>query len=155
MGHYIQAIIAPQEVIDKEVPTIEGARKALLSHGLAAIPITSEVWDEIQERPGVVCDVIPEGRLLRGSPVLYELLSEVSQSGPAIYVETEYFGGVGEQFAIIAENGDIVSFWEGDHPINEALRKLGIEAEEGLDEFDTVGLGLTRSNEAMLERTLD
>jgi len=150
MGHYIQAIIADQQVIDKAIPTIEGARSAALRHGLAAIPITSEVWDEIQERPGLTCALIPEGRLLRGSPVLYGLLSEVSQLGPAIYVETEYFGGVGEQYAVVAQDGAIVSFWEGDHPINEALRLLSIDAEEGLDEFDTVGLGLTRSNEAMI-----
>jgi len=150
MGHYIQAIIADQQVIDKAIPTIDGARKAPLRHGLAAIPVTSEVWDEIQQRPGLTCTVVPEGRLLRGTPMLYGLLCEVSRLGPAIYVETEYFGGVGEQYAVVAQDGDIVSFWEGERPINEALRRLGIEAEEGLDEFDTVGLGLTRSNEAMI-----
>jgi len=150
MGHYIQAIIATRETIDKAVPTIDGACRVPLLHGLAAIPITSEVWDEIQQRPGSACRLIPEGRLLRGSPALYELLAEISQAGPTIYVETEYFGGVGEQYAVVAEDGAIVSFWEGDHPINEALRRLGITSEDGLDEFDTVGLGLTRSNEAMI-----
>ena len=153
MGHYIQAIIAAQGVIEKTVPTIEGACCVPLGHGLAAMPITSEVWDEVQQRPGVRCAMIPEGRLLRGSSALYGLLAEISRKGPVIYVETEYFGGVGEQYAVVAENGAIVSFWEGDHPINEALRKLGVEAGEGLDEFDTVGLGLTRSNEAMIAST--
>jgi len=150
MGHYIQAIIAPQQVIDKVVPTIEGARGTSLGQGLAAIAITGEVWDEIQQRPGVPCAVVPEGKLLRGSSSLYGLLAQVAALGPAMYVETEYFGGVGDQYAVVAEDGNIVSFWEGDHPINEALRRLGVEAEPGMDEFDTVGLGLYRSNEAMI-----
>jgi len=64
--------------------------------------------------------------------------------------ETDYFGGAGEQSAEIFEilDGKSKSFGilSGYNPINESLRKIGVQRESGMDEFDTINLGKYRTN---------
>jgi len=67
-------------------------------------------------------------------------------------IETDYFGGFGEQSAKLFRGKEII--FEGDsqfggigYPINHALRMMGVKAKEGMDEFDTIGLGNYRTNE--------
>lgn len=83
--------------------------------------------------------------------------------GPLAFVEAEYFGGTGAQSAAVFEAGSMVlgplrseTTWDGsvfaappahERAINVALRRLGVAASAGLDEFDTVGLGRHRSND--------
>lgn len=67
-------------------------------------------------------------------------------------VETDYFGGLGNQNAEVFINGEKVLDQndEFDHslrPINSALKMLGVKRKEGMDEFDTVGLGKRRTND--------
>ena len=93
-------------------------------------------------------------------------LRELSFKGKCAYVETDFFGGDGKQFAEAWENGEriqgpLVSFYgytqarpiagttQVEDAINEVLRTLGIYCHEGKDEFDSVGLGRFRSNEAI------
>ena len=65
-------------------------------------------------------------------------------------IETDYFGGFGEQSASLYDcNKKIYS--ESDalsnlHPINDVLKLMGIIANSGMDEFDTIGLVSYRSN---------
>lgn len=67
------------------------------------------------------------------------------------WVETDYFGGAGEQDAkawvnrvpFLAKNGDTSSKHMS---INEALAALGVERTEDSDEFDVINLGRYRSN---------
>lgn len=66
-----------------------------------------------------------------------------------VYVETEYFGGVGEQSATAFVDGrEAVAPQRargGGGAINQALRAIGTVRSAELDEFDTVGLGRWRS----------
>jgi hypothetical protein len=65
------------------------------------------------------------------------------------YVETEYFGGEGTQAATVWDRGATI-FGPAEAeagPINQALRRLGVERTAGEDEFDKVGLGRHRRNE--------
>ena len=82
-----------------------------------------------------------------------------SRLGPIAYVEAEFFGGVGEQAAVVWHRGEAVfgptaqQFPPevpevGVGPINAVLRRLGVTAVDGRDEFDTVGLGRHRHVEA-------
>ncbi len=64
-----------------------------------------------------------------------------------VYIETDYFGGCGEQlaYAFIANRKIKAKSKYG--PINEMLKLLGVEKEVDKDEFDTVNLGNYRSND--------
>lgn len=66
------------------------------------------------------------------------------------YLETDYFGGIGEQAACVAdENGILLKKYErsGAGEINEALGYFNVQAQGGNDAFDTVGLSRIRSND--------
>lgn len=81
-------------------------------------------------------------------------------AGPVAYVEAEYFGGVGEQAAAVWDGGALVlgplHEPEGQpsppagSPISQALRRLGVEAGAGEDEFTAAGLGRHRDVEGWL-----
>lgn len=58
-------------------------------------------------------------------------------------IETDYFGGFGEQSAVIFDNG----LKKPVDSINDALKIMGVKKKSGMDEFDTIGLGNYRSNE--------
>lgn len=62
-----------------------------------------------------------------------------------VEIQTDYFGGFGEQTAKLYIDGTEVYVSEPDTPINWALSKLGLVKAEGLDEFDTIKLGDYRS----------
>lgn len=79
----------------------------------------------------------------------YSLEEEFTSLGiPLALISTDYFGGVGEQSAIFWD-GTKIDFNETEihGPINDALKKLGVIKKESCDEFDTVGLGLHRSQD--------
>lgn len=67
-------------------------------------------------------------------------------------ISTDYFGGMGNQSAKVFVNNEKV-FDEDDEfdykirPINSALKLLGVERKDGMDEFDTIGLGKYRHND--------
>lgn len=69
----------------------------------------------------------------------------------AIIVQTDYWGGPGEQFATVIQNGVVIqeALWKTNdyHPINDALAYLGLKKNDNMDEFDTINLGHYRSNE--------
>lgn len=61
------------------------------------------------------------------------------------YCETDYFGGFGEQTAVVWDNKEqLYGQTDSYGPINSALKLIGVERETGLDEFDTIGLGKFR-----------
>ncbi|MFF8934466.1 hypothetical protein ACF08O_06930 [Streptomyces paradoxus] len=76
------------------------------------------------------------------------------------YVEAEYFGGVGEQRAAVCDGGTIaiapLHVNEGEpfpptgSPISQALRRLGVVASGGEDEFSAVRLHRHRHSEAWI-----
>ena len=80
-----------------------------------------------------------------------ELLGDLCPTFAIIY--TEYFGGVGEQFAQLYQGVDLVDLEAS--TINQALKGLGIQAGSGNDEFDTVGLGDYRHNPDYLDKYWD
>lgn len=78
-----------------------------------------------------------------------------SRHGPIAYVEAEFFGGVGQQASVVWHRGEAVLGPMAQElppgvpvvrvgPINAALRCLGVTTMDGLDEFETVGLGRHR-----------
>ena len=64
------------------------------------------------------------------------------------YVEAEFFGGRGEQSAIVWRGGYLeLGPVTAVDAINRALRALGVQSGEAQDEFDTLGLGRHRATE--------
>ncbi|MBZ0117604.1 MAG: hypothetical protein K8H88_11440 [Sandaracinaceae bacterium] len=76
-------------------------------------------------------------RFVHFGSVLPAIMAELSTLGPVAYVETGYFGGVGEQVATAFD--DRVRILECGS-VNDALRAIGVRAAHGRDEWDTVGL---------------
>ena len=72
-----------------------------------------------------------------------------SAGGAVAYFETDYWGGEGEQSAVLWERGEMVYGPAKSRlgPINGALRRMGVERGAALDEFDAVGLGRYRDND--------
>ena len=62
-------------------------------------------------------------------------------------ITTDYFGGVGEQTAKLFINNERVYNGEKGSPINEVLKRMGVLRKDGMDEYDTIGLGRYRSNQ--------
>jgi hypothetical protein len=79
------------------------------------------------------------------------LAAKLSTAGRVVYVEAEFFGGVGEQASAGWENGEMVfGPVTASDAINQALRWLGVSAAPPDDEFDALGLGRHRFTERWL-----
>jgi hypothetical protein len=128
MSHNINGYIGPIQELQRLTTGVKSAKIALLDvDGYGFLPYTNEIEAEVGEK---------WFNLGRDAVV------------PIVHVETDYFGGAGEQSA---------AFWDGkgaktykakrSGAIDHALNLLGIQALDGVDEFDTLGLGNYRSNE--------
>jgi hypothetical protein len=67
-------------------------------------------------------------------------------------IETDYFGGSGNQSAKLFINNEKVYDKSDEQdwsltPINDVLKQMDIISNQGMDEFDTIGLGKYRKNE--------
>ena len=147
MGHSVHLIIGQPASIAYFQHVWPAARVVELRGGWQAIPVDDPLHKAIEARyPGAVrpsgLDVSPLG--------LGEALGDATRGGGSLaYVETDYFGGTGGQSATAWVDGREVmapqSARGGGGPINQALRRIGVERTEADDEFDTVGLGERRS----------
>ena len=135
MGHCVQLIIGKGLGVEALLRAWPQARAVEMRGGWMAVPATVELLGEMAGVAGG----------------LESVLVEVTRGGGSLaYVETEYFGGTGDQSAMVFANGREVMDIErtrGPGAINAALKKIGVLREAGQDEFDTVGLGERRSME--------
>jgi len=125
-----------------------------LVQGFVIVPLWERQFDQITGlKPGA--DV---GGFTYLSSSVVVALSSASEVGPLVYVETNYFGGIGAQAAAAFVQGKMAfaDYHEvlrdpqrGDGPINRALKMLGVAKVAGQDEFDTLGLGRFRTVEAL------
>lgn len=154
MGYDLQAVVGG-EVLRVGSRQLPAARLASIGQGLSLMPMTDEFFDSIAfggEEGALGFWRLPEG--------FAKTLADWSTAGPVAYVEAEYFGGVGEQTAVVWEAGAIalgpLHEPEGrpsppaGSAISQALRRLGVVAGVGEDEFKAVGLGRHRSVDGWL-----
>lgn len=155
MAYDLEAVIGEETALRAVVKDLPGARLASIGQGLALMPMTKALFDS-------VADGSEEGALgfwrLPGG--FEETLAAWSAGGPMAYVEAEFFGGVGEQRAAVWDSGSIVlgplHLEEGQadppagSPISQALRRLGVRASAGEDEFSAAGLDRHRNTEAWI-----
>ncbi len=147
MAHNIHAFIAPRAAVDG-VGLECAAALVGLPQGLALLPITGELWSWIHGGTDAGEQRYRNLSLRRWDDADYAFLKSLARDATAAYVETDYFGGGGEQAAVAARGGSIVfGPRRAEHgPVNAALRILGVRKQKDLDEFDTLGLRLFRDN---------
>ena len=155
MGHCISGFVALREPADRLAAAIS-SRAVPLACGYAFAPL-----------PELPRDAVVEWEYHLHLWWLTQSATQAAKLASADhfvgYVETEYFGGIGGQGAVVWLNGLVVygpavsgiDLRPGVTTVTEkaipnALRMMGVVATSGLDEFDTVGLGRHRSNESWL-----
>lgn len=153
MGHAISAAL-----LKGEVDLVRAA-----SFELCVIPLDFQItlfpldpvfvdhWMNILDVQGFV-----NRRPLVNANVVHAMVRDISLEPDPLYaiLETSYSGGHGEQCAAVYRGGAELSSPQvaASGPINAALRDLGVVAQGGSDEFDTIGLGTYRDFDELFER---
>ncbi len=162
MGHSIRAVLGKADVIDTFSSAWILAESKTLNQGFALSLIPDQLLDDIDE--------LVESRLTISfeqfnflTASLHEILIDQSFRAKIAYIETDYFGGIGTQAAVLYENGQIQKgplfseiVWDrvesqylkkpdGIEAINQVLQNMGVWCKDGRDEFDMLGLPNYRS----------
>lgn len=136
MGYYYRGILTSIESLDCIRNRFRNLYAIQLYKNLITIPITDELYDEIN---------MNQGSSFKNYEYLTDLIGifclEISKVSRTAYIEAEYFGGIGTQSGIVWDS-EVVIYEEtlSDNAINKALEHLGITKTDGKDEFDTVNL---------------
>lgn len=165
MGYDIQAIVSSHRVVLSLVESRSSAHLLKLHKDLAMIPLTEELYDEVNYMDVEQFDNPAFRRFLRLSPRIVDWIVTASSRGAVAYIEAEFFGGKGSQSSVVWKDGQVIHGPEHSRwAINKALRHLGVLARKlelmrklGIyrhyfqDEFDLVGLGKCRHTEDWLK----
>jgi hypothetical protein len=165
MGHQINALIGTQDALIRLIEQLGSPAPTALPFGLVIVPLDECRLDAIAMSTE---DAIDGFTYL--TPRMAAAIAAMAQ-GPALYIETEYFGGMGAQSAAYFQDGELA--WRsakcteaapsgsslarlheeaaasGISPINRGLMQLGVSRSDELDEFDQIGLGRFRSLEEL------
>jgi len=149
--HEVEALIANSDNLGAGIGRFENAIVRPLVQGFSLLPITDAFAQELggYQTESMAALARPIRYLSDG---LHALAMDLSQKSPVAYVSTYYFGGQGGQDALVWDKGTLrfspTSPGYGQNwpnsPISHTLRMIGVVAEQGMDEFDTVGLGKHR-----------
>jgi hypothetical protein len=152
MGHQLEALVIPEAAVAQARAELRHTRAIALTRALYLVPIVDASFDALRERfPDALDPLYPEFWKLVGPIVL--VAKRLSHVGAVAYIETDYFGGVGEQAALVWRAGEVVMpAAKGKRgPVNAALRLLGAKAGRSNDEFDAIGLGRHRHTDDWLD----
>jgi hypothetical protein len=156
--HEIKALIAKSDELAAGTRQLERAIVCPLVQGFSLLPITEDIAKVIAvhrpETKAALDEQIPD--LSNG---LRALAIDISHNTPVAYIATYYFGGQGRQEALVWDKGNVrfsptTRGYERRWPnssISQALRLIGVVTEQGMDEFDTVGLGKHRKTHQWIE----
>jgi hypothetical protein len=83
---------------------------------------------------------------------LRALLKTLSRDGQLAYIETDYFGGVGGQGALVCRAGEEIMSptWQKSGAINKALKLIGLPRGILADRFAAAGFAQIRNNDDLL-----
>ncbi len=133
---------------------IVSLRACSLVDGFILIPFTDSLHDELHHR-FVAGNDLPYTAFWKFSRSADIFARALSADAPVAYVETAYFGGVGEQAAAVWHKGKVsLHPSQATHAINAALRAIGVVHSAAGDEFDAIGLGRFRHTEDWLEHAV-
>jgi hypothetical protein len=155
MSHSISAFVARPPILAALSRALGGAPYyKLRSEHFVILPVTDDAFDALVATSGPSEPAAED--FWRLTLALCDIAKQCSTFGAVAYVETDYFGGAGTQGAAAWLAGKeilapAVSLATG--PINTALNAIGLAPEEGMDEFDTLGLDRVRRLDAFDEMT--
>jgi hypothetical protein len=154
----LQAVIAAEQVLRDLAGAFEDAHIVSLGQCLSLLPMTDALFDAV-----TVAGTPRLDGFWKAPAGFGRTLAACSVNGPVAYVEAEYFGGTGEQSAMVWDAGQVVlahlhlaekaPIPAVGTPISQALRRLGVAKGDHHDEFDAVGLGRHRDTEDWLAST--
>jgi hypothetical protein len=151
VGYSLEAVIGDAALLRARTRDLAEARLGALEHGLALLPITDELFDDVTDGTDGAYGFwhLPGG--------FEHELARWSAAGPVAYVEADYFGGIGGQQAVVWSGGRLVlgplrlsddaPYAPGGTPISRALRALGVTRGAAEDEFAAAGLTRHRRTE--------
>ena len=150
MAHHISAILLHGQYDTDKAANFD-LKSIPLEFGITMFPLDSNYCDHWAEKLDVK-GLLSERPMLN-CKVAHHMINAISDAPLFAVIETDYFGGVGDQAAALYQGSSELmqptSAPVG--PINEALKKLGIVARSPLDEFDTIGLGNYRNFDDLFE----
>lgn len=140
MGHHISAIIGEKNInIDK---LKEFVLAAAFEDNFVIILLDLYSMIELEEIYNK--STKSESKNLEWDCELTQFLAKKIGLEKFVLIKTDYFGGIGEQYATYYENGLKILT---EVSINETLQKLGVERKNNLDEFDSLHLDDYRDSE--------
>ena len=158
MGYHLNAILGDLKRLQAVASTVPPAAVVPLTGELGLIPLTEELFDAINKGSTEKYEA-DERHFTYLSMQIARWLESLSAGTTIAYIEADYFGGRGTQCAVAWRDGiEVLPPTKAKGAINQVLRLLGIHAQSGQDEFDTVGLSRHRNMEDWLEaatRTLE
>jgi hypothetical protein len=152
--HAIQALLLAGDPEQRAALAAAGAR--VVPVGLLLVPITSQLLVYVESQY-IGRDVGPSRTCRALTGALARFARRLSSTGPVAYVETDYFGGHGDQAATVFVRGQRVLRRPraAIGPINDALTLLGVTTAALGDAFDTIGLGRHRQTGLWLAEAIE
>ena len=157
MAHHLTALILKNRYDENQANTYD-LHGIDLGYDLTMFPIDhyyTACWQKIMNIEG--CLPVQNGHpsLFPNEAVVSVLMSKISGLDEPMYaiIFSDYFGGIGKQWAHVYEGSQLADRYFP--TINAALQVLGVTANEGMDEFDTVNLGKYRSQPDYLDKYVD
>jgi hypothetical protein len=149
MAHSVIGLIVGTDYVYQICSEYPSFNAVPLEQEFSLFPLADKILTNLGIKYPV--DLVNSGKL----PVEFtDLLARLSVVCPLLCFETEYFGGTGNQFAIVFENGKVI-FGPAKSTIgsiNEGLRLLGVRRKPDYDEFDSIGLGQYRFTDDWLNK---
>lgn len=152
MGHHISAVLLPGPFDEQRVRSFCW-KPISLTATITLFPLEADSCDAWSKRLNIAGSV--SDRPLLNCRVVHCMVREIARLPLFAIIETDYFGGAGDQAAAVY-SGEIEVMAPTTAkvgPINEALRHLGVRESVETDEFDTVGLGRFRHFDRFSERS--
>ena len=147
MGHRINAIIGGEQTLIELIEFFGLPLPIKLDFDLILIGLDEQRLDML---------ATDEAASYEGFTYLTAKIAKIIEAklnhGHALYIETDYFGGIGNQSAALFADGHLI--WKDttnslECPINEGLAKLGVSPSNGQDEFGRIGLDRFRNFETL------
>jgi len=174
MTHHIIALIGPSSLIEEASEHVRGPAPTALPFGLSILPLGGDQIDQLADYRDPWNPLPTYDGFMYLGPELEAGIARAAPQGRLLYVETNYFGGIGYQGATLFDAGrpvwkailtNVHDAWprppnydswaagrpklEFRTPISRGLSRLGVPEPTSGDEFDAVGLGRFRTLEAL------
>lgn len=150
MPHMIYTLIAKTATLETMAAEVEVSIWVNLGvQGMGLLPVTFDLlaaFGDSDEDDDMLHEESQQAGMWRVGLNLEKWIRKHAQPDPIAYIQTDYFGGIGNQGAVVWHQDTTEYFPDGSAiPINKALEKLGVVPDKGMDRFDTLGLSHYRS----------